>query len=634
MPSTSKASTEPTSDRDDRIVDPSFLEKHRNKKDLVRRLRTLIEVLREDEDAEAEEWPGLAATAAVLQSKQYLEHKDKQVRLLSLHASLEILAIYAPQVPWEDPQILQLFQHIVTQLGNLAHTTDESQPHFETYMHVLRLLAEVKIGAVLTELVLQDQHDDNNDNAPLDVLVDFIHTLLHSVRREHPAQVLQLVCESVVVCLDEYLQTETTIPIPVAILDELLLAIGQGPTVTVTKLQANQMPKAVPEPNPTYRAAASVIRSQINRLASPLAHLINGLLNADALVMEQSSILLTDAATGSSSEAGTTDVHAIILELPRVAPAILTTVMGTLAAHLSSAALHQRQASVDTLGRLFQAHTALSQTYAPCFRDWLARHVDVEARIRRLVIQYAVPDDESAAQVLQSVMAHDPSLPVRLQAIHHVCDWAYNNNKNNTADPTTTTTTTSSTTTTTRRLLLRAVGRRVRSKDPVERKDALTGLAQIYWKWQAQPVLQDVSDQTEVGDILRVLHQYLPTSEEEEDDFDDNNAYAWIPSCLWESVSVPDPDLRSRTLQLLDDVLLGSDSKNKKKHLSSTARAIGLVWILHKHYNPLLWRQRAALQQTVSQYVDARAHIRELPAGESILCIAESVVSTCHFVLV
>lgn len=64
-------------------------------KDLVRRLRNLVHVLREDGgvDADSPEWPGLAATAHLLAQPAYLHHADGEIRLYAVLAGVEILTI-------------------------------------------------------------------------------------------------------------------------------------------------------------------------------------------------------------------------------------------------------------------------------------------------------------------------------------------------------------------------------------------------------------------------------------------------------------------------------------------------------------------------------------------------------------
>lgn len=75
------------------IVTASFLSA-KKLKDLLRRLRKLCQVLAEDDSIEAgsPEWPGLETVAAIL-VKDFLNHKDKEVRLYAVLACMEIFSI-------------------------------------------------------------------------------------------------------------------------------------------------------------------------------------------------------------------------------------------------------------------------------------------------------------------------------------------------------------------------------------------------------------------------------------------------------------------------------------------------------------------------------------------------------------
>ena len=65
----------------------------------MRRLRNLVHVLRDDDENEivvevdSPEWPGLNATANLLVTSAYLHHPDKDVRLYTVLACIEILTI-------------------------------------------------------------------------------------------------------------------------------------------------------------------------------------------------------------------------------------------------------------------------------------------------------------------------------------------------------------------------------------------------------------------------------------------------------------------------------------------------------------------------------------------------------------
>jgi hypothetical protein len=307
------------------------------------------------------------------------------------------------------------------------------------------------------------------------------------------------------------------------------------------------------------------------------------------------------------------DVWSIVYELHRIAPSILTTVIGTLANYLSVPEIEQRQLVVKLLGRLFGKSSKLALQFRPCFRDWLRRSKDVNADIRLSMVEHLLQlmianatnstDDDEISKEVQPVLAKcmetDPSSDVRLKCIHGLCDVAYKQTSN-----------------TIHLDLWRLVGTRVSSKHKQERKDALTGLAQTYYKQYLTPQLRNVQLGGDDCDV-QVLQQVLHTHTAEED------RYSWIPGMVFQAASwTEDADLQNRVWQLMDDLLLGSELPNSSKKWTATARAVGLALVLDSlESNAHAWmcqllQQRAKLQQALGLYIDARSKIQKHVPGK------------------
>jgi hypothetical protein len=273
----------------------------------------------------------------------------------------------------------------------------------------------------------------------------------------------------------------------------------------------------------------------------------------------------------------------------------------------------------------------------------------------RLVDVCAVKSPDICNQAnpcLIQLVTTDPQLDVRLETIHLIFDLSYR--KGNVSAK-----------------VLRAVVSRVSAKNKQERRDALTGLGQIYHRHYTQIKLKSVQaagDDCDLDIILKALHEgchldrrrkrHDPSRQgrnknakvdmdfcDDSDNDDCNDAeeekYGWIPRKIFESACFSDQtdaDMRSRVIQIVDDMLLGSElSSNSSKKMTPTARAVALAMIVDslrkggenlltengssnalKFLNQLL-KQRASLQKTVSAYIDARANIRECESGTFFL---------------
>jgi hypothetical protein len=301
----------------------------------------------------------------------------------------------------------------------------------------------------------------------------------------------------------------------------------------------------------------------------------------------------------------------------------------------------------------------------------------------------------SVAETLANLLSSDPSLDVRTEAIHLVCDWIYQRPK------VTCGTALQLKENGLQLLLLQAVSSRVSSKQKQERRDAVTGLAHIYCKHFVQPNLlpvvsacisaeksfdnDDGIDENIVAVSIRALHKMCEnieisafsqqsqdrrnnngrrrsTDDDSTSDFEGDctntnliDLYGWIPSKVLECVCITDStdtEMRSRVVQIMDEMLLKESSSTDKKAKQNfvIARAIGwtslldslvieangdsqgsinLLQMTNKNYHRYtstaykflqqLMMQRATLQSTASRYIDARAQIREYEAGMSVV---------------
>jgi hypothetical protein len=587
-----------------------------------------------------------------------------------------ILPQYAPEAPYDDTELLKIFSQLIRQLANLAHCTSQSQVNYQHYHHLLELLSDVKIGIILVELTktLETDSSPSREEA-LEMLAELLKTILHCVHADHPSDVADHAVIAVSACLDEF---EGTLPIPV--MDEVLLAISAGPVVMVTNPAAVQaaaalsknkrskkekvkMPPAqIQQTNPSYMVAAAIIRRSVDRISTPIANFLNGVLNGDPATLEQTNITSEESTTegmfAQDSTSGTANVWTIIYELHKIAPQILTTVIGTVTCSLKSEHAERRLRVTKLLGRLFYAPTSnIALEFSPCFREWLGRINDASNQVRLAMVKYLVTILQNkgrehavakeASSCLVKILEKDPILEVRLAAIHQVCDLAYREGeKPNAAVPA---------------RLLQAVGNRVSAKNKTERRDALTGLAQIYYKYYVLEKLKQVErggDDCEfqvVLEALRGAHDSSPTASAKKrrftsgDAFDLDAKYKWIPRLVFESASFTDAtdlEMRNRVVQIVDDVLLG----NKKDSLSPTSRAVGLAFIVASLRNededpraPItsnahrwmcrLFAQRANLQRALGIYLDARSKSKSMEQGTNCVAVAALVVSSlvCWF---
>ncbi|KAL7520542.1 hypothetical protein ACHAWX_005260 [Stephanocyclus meneghinianus] len=589
--------------------------------------------------------PMLASLPPVLCLTPLLRSPDKQIRLHAVLACMELFYVYAPSPPWDDAETLDIFDQTIRQLGNLAHCTVSKE--FDSFFRILEMLSEVKIGVVLDRERVSDP--DQGDAAGI-----YQDALGGDASRSSAGG-----GDS---CRERHCRLSRGVRDchSIGVFDELLLAVGQGPVVYVTNpeyakavarkkrdgAEKELPPKEIQQTSCAYLVAAKVIRKTEDNVSSPVAALLNGLLGGDESIVQKTSIACANSEEWGVKKKGTiavtapsndVNVYSITYELHRIAPNILTTVIGTVASNLLSADVGARGRATQLLGRLFGARTSdVARRFGPCFREWLRRSIDSEPKIRETMVkcltnflsnkhaETSLCEDVNDA--LTNIILNEPVLDIRLLAIHQVCDLAHNATY---GDDETVSRQSNPPISVIAAELLQAVGNRVGSKNKTEHRDAITGLVQIYHRHFVKRKLNDIQeggDNINIGEILEVLRtECLSSSADKRKKNTAEDKFGWIPQKVFECVSFPDatdPDMRNRVFQLVDDVLLGSA---KSPSLSPTSRAVGLAIILHslkdkenaKKWMTTLFTQRANLQRALASYLDARLRAKNCESGSA-----------------
>ena len=602
---------------------------------------------------------------------------------------------------------------MIRQLANLSHCTSPANTNYDHYTNILHQLAEVKVGVVLVELIRslepsgtqsqQDEFDDGEGETSreeaTEMLCDLIRTIIHCVTIDHPAEVFMNAIEAVTACIDEFYNNT-----PIPVLDEILAPIGAGPIVYVTNpaaveaaaaiaeqkkkrgkkggaspINIKMPPQHIQQANRSYQIAAEVLKKTEDRVTNSVASLLNGLISGDAIIVDQTNISSADAPSSASNKSSSADVWSIIYELHKISTHVLTTVIGNLAPLLLNEDTDKRTRVTNLLGSLFCSPASnIAFKYRICFRKWLGRHHDAEVNVRMVMVKQVTAFMEhkaherelceEATETLIKMMGSDPDKSVRIECIHKVCDLAHkeqsvangsglssaeNNKGFGPVVPA--------------KLLIAVANRVTESREKVERKDALTGLAQVYFRHYVADKLRDVQsggDDCDVGIIMDALHNTCimdhsnrATASKRKSktgrrrvgngdggstySYDVDDKYKWIPNLIFSCArftDANDSDMRDRLNQIVDDVLLGSympepkddgsSTSRRKRPLSPTSRAVGLSMIVQAlrdsdnsgsafKYMGMLLQQKSNLQTALSAYIDARSSIKNFEEGKN-----------------
>ncbi|KAI8001212.1 hypothetical protein LOK49_LG09G01369 [Camellia lanceoleosa] len=313
---------------------------------------------------------------------ELLKHQDREVKLLVATNVCEITRITAPEAPYSDDVLKDIFHLIVSTFSGLS---DASGPSFGRRVFILETLARYRSCVVMLDLECDD------------LVNQMFSTFLSVASDDHPESVLNSMQTIMVVLLEESEDVR----------DELLLSL-------LSVLGRNKSDVAM--------AARKLAMNVVEHCSVKLEPGIR-------------QFLISSMSGDSKSLNGQIDYHEIIYDIYRCAPQILSGVVPFLTGELLTDQLDIRLKAVRLVGDLFALpDSAMSQTFQPIFSEFLKRLTDRVVEVRMSVLERAKicllsnPFRAEASQVISALCDRllDYDENVRKQVVAVICDVACN----------------------------------------------------------------------------------------------------------------------------------------------------------------------------------------------------------------
>ncbi|KAJ1456664.1 hypothetical protein M885DRAFT_517061 [Pelagophyceae sp. CCMP2097] len=428
---------------------------------------------------QAEDRPrGLREIATTLVSERITAHRSSAVRLWAACCVCDVLRIYAPHAPYSNGELVAGFQVITEQLTRLGAEVPNATLT-ERCTYILDSLREFQSSCALVGLYHQDE-------SALTALVDFVDAVIYSARedgsdsaRESAAEVLSTVlseCE----------------PLPNELMERLLL----GLTPAARKRNAR-----------AHWVVQQAMRERYEGLARPVAAYLRGTLSLTLAAPASESAPRRRARVGDSdggdSDGGDSDggsdasgessgwaaapavsefdvnnVYALVYEFHLVEPRMLLYILPLATERLRCDALATREKVVTLFAKLFAAtHYDYAEQYREHYVEWLKRFRDTEPVMRARMVSLALKVIETRPQLRSDLLRHvarsfdDTAVDVRQQAVRLSCDFMLQiaprglDDASGGADWD---------------CIIEKLYERTRDKRAEIRKEALTGLVQLY----------------------------------------------------------------------------------------------------------------------------------------------------------
>ncbi|XP_062088082.1 sister chromatid cohesion protein PDS5 homolog A [Humulus lupulus] len=285
-------------------------------------------------------------SASVLESMQpfinevvkpeLLKHQDRDVKLLVATSICEITRITAPEAPYSDDVLKDIFQLIVGTFGGLR---DTNGPSFGRRVVILETLAKYRSCVVMLDLECDD------------LVNEMFSTFLAVASDDHPDSVISSMQTIMVVLLEESEDVRDDL------LFIILSVLGRGKT-------------------DVSMAARKLAMSVIEKCAGKLEAGIK-------------QFLISSMSGDSKSVKYQIDHHEVIYDVYRCAPQILTGVAPYLTGELLTDQLDTRLKAVGLVGDLFALPSSVtSEAFQPIFAEFLKRLTDRNVTVRMSVVEH------------------------------------------------------------------------------------------------------------------------------------------------------------------------------------------------------------------------------------------------------
>ncbi|ESQ39921.1 hypothetical protein EUTSA_v10000739mg [Eutrema salsugineum] len=311
---------------------------------------------------------------------EILKHQDKDVKLLVASCVSEITRITAPEAPYSDNIMKDIFELIVSAFSGL---NDVGGPSFARRVVILETVAKYRSCVVMLDLECDD------------LVKEVFTTFLDVARDDHPEVVFSSMQNIMIVLLEESEDVQ----------EHLLL-------ILLSKLGRNR----------------SDVKDAARRLAMKVIEQCAPKVESDI-----KQFLISSMSGENRYSSSQIDYHEVIYDLYRCAPQALSGVAPYLTGELLADKLETRLKVVGLVGDLFSLPgRVISEEFSSIFLEFLKRLTDRIVEVRMVILDHiknCLLSDPSRAEASQITSALRDRLldydeNIRKQVVAVICDVA------------------------------------------------------------------------------------------------------------------------------------------------------------------------------------------------------------------
>jgi len=406
--------------------------------DLVRRMKDIAmafqQMSQEDDNSL------YISLAKYLATDYFLDHPSRDVRLLVACAVADVFRVYAPNAPYQEPDLIKrIFTFFIQQLKGLQ---DPKDAIFKRYFYLLENLAWVKSFNICIEL------EDSQT-----IFCQLFSLIFKIVNDNHSEKVKNFMLDM----MTPLIQEADTV-------SQKLIEIILWQIIEPRKSQHKQ----------ACWLATQIIRKTSKTIEPYLVSYFNSALthgvhaNAGELSDDEDGESLKEKKS-QTTQATVSQLCELIYELNLICPAIMEGILPQLEFKIRSNEEKERCEFTKLLARLFSdKNSNLAEQYSELWKSFLGRFRDISVTVRMRCVQYSmhflINHPELREDITEQLKQrqHDPDENVRYEVVMAIISAAKKGIENINED------------------LLSFVKERTLDKKFKIRREALFGMAQLY----------------------------------------------------------------------------------------------------------------------------------------------------------
>ncbi|KAH9941134.1 armadillo-type protein [Epithele typhae] len=306
---------------------------------LLKKLKQLHQELA-DMDQESADISSLAPIRKDLINTSILLHKDRGVKAYTACCLADLLRLYAPDAPYNQNELRDIFQFFFRQLSTGLKGADSA--YYNEYFHLLESLSTVKSVVLVCDL-------PNGDELMVDIFRDFFGL----VRRDLAKKIELFMADILIALIDE---------------------CSALPSEVLEVIMAQFTDKNAKMEQPSYRLAVQVCNATSDKLQRHVCQYFTDIIVDRAREEEYDEVQVA---------------HDLIQQLNRACPSLLHNVVPQLEEELRVEHVQLRVMATKTLGEMFSDKHGfdLTQKYHSTWQHWLGRRNDKSVLIRSIWVE-------------------------------------------------------------------------------------------------------------------------------------------------------------------------------------------------------------------------------------------------------